>query len=420
VLAAAAALNPFRTPEARRLATLFGIVYFSQGMWYLPNQTITIVLKDRGLSAAEVALLFSITVIPWLLKPLYGLLSDFVPLFGRRRKSYFLLASALAAAAGLLLGTLESHTYAALAVLVTVMGFGLAFTDVLTDALMVQHGRTLGLTGAFQSVQWAAVYGASILVGVVGGYLAARRGLSPAFLVAACFPLVSFAMALAFVHEPRQARDAAAFRETWHAIRDAFRERTIWLVAGFVFFFVFSPSFGPALLYYQTDVLGFGQQFIGVLGAIGSAGAILGALTYAPLSRARRLRDLVNLSIGLAAAGTLVYLAYVGPAAAVVIDLVYGWTYMVGTLAILDLAAKSCPPRVEGTFFALLTAVYNGGVQIAQITGGLLYDALGYTPLVLISTAMTAVVWVLVPLVPIDAIEARARAAAARTAAAGG
>ena len=37
------------------------------------------------------------------------------------------------------------------------MGFGLAFTDVLTDALMVENGRGLGLTGAFQSVQWAAI-----------------------------------------------------------------------------------------------------------------------------------------------------------------------------------------------------------------------------------------------------------------------
>jgi hypothetical protein len=38
-------LNPFKTPDARRLALLFGVVYFAQGMWYLPNQTITIVLK---------------------------------------------------------------------------------------------------------------------------------------------------------------------------------------------------------------------------------------------------------------------------------------------------------------------------------------------------------------------------------------
>ncbi len=47
--------HPFQTPEARRFAILFAVVYLAQGMWYLPNQTITIVLKERGLSAGDVA-----------------------------------------------------------------------------------------------------------------------------------------------------------------------------------------------------------------------------------------------------------------------------------------------------------------------------------------------------------------------------
>src|SRR3989442_15431341 len=100
MLARLKGLLPFQTPEAQRLAVLFAIVYFSQGMWYLPIQTITVVLKDRGLSAGQVADFFAITIIPWLIKPVYGLLSDFVPLLGYRRKSYLLLTSATAALAG--------------------------------------------------------------------------------------------------------------------------------------------------------------------------------------------------------------------------------------------------------------------------------------------------------------------------------
>jgi hypothetical protein len=37
-----------------------------------------------ALSAAQTAWLFSITVIPYLIKPVYGLIPDFVLLFGRR------------------------------------------------------------------------------------------------------------------------------------------------------------------------------------------------------------------------------------------------------------------------------------------------------------------------------------------------
>jgi MFS family permease len=410
VPAALARLNPFRTPEARRLGVLFGVVYFAQGMWYLPNQPITVFLKDRGLSAGQVADFFLLATLPWLIKPAYGLLSDFVPLLGWRRKSYFLLATALASGAGFALALLGDHPYWPMAILFTLMGLGLAFTDVLTDALMVENGRPLGLTGAFQAVQWAAIYAASILVGVVGGYLAGARRLHLAFALAGAFPLVSLVMALLFVREQRARSEWAALRATGRAIREAARRREVWIVAGFIFFFNFSPSFGPAFLYYQTDTLRFSQEFIGILSSLGAVGYMLGAAIYAPLSRRYPLRRLIVWAIGAGVLSMLTYLGYTGPRSALVIDVVAGAVAMVTQLAFLDLAAKACPRRVEGTFFALLMSVFNGGTQLSQNVGGRLYDWVGYTPLIFISAGMTALAWLLVPLVNIDRIEAEARA----------
>ncbi len=411
MLARLARWHPFTTPEAQRLAVLFAIVYFAQGTWYLPNQAITIVLKDRGLGAGQVATFFAITAAPWLVKPLYGLLSDFVPLWGRRRKSYLLLTSGLATLAGLVLGLAAPHTYLWLAVLFTLMGLGLAFTDVMVDAVMVESGKALGLTGAFQSVQWAAIYGASVVVGLVGGYLAARRDLRLAFLLAAAFPLVSFLMGLVVIREPRAPADRAMAAATLSAVRQALGQRDLWVVAGFILFWVFSPSFGPALLYYQTDVLGFSQELIGGLTALTAVGSVAGAVCYAPLSRRVPLRRLIVAAIGLSALGTLAYLGYRGVWSAVAIELVYGAGLTVAQLAFLDLAAKACPARAEATFFALLMSVYNGGQELSRVTGGYLYDTIGFTPLVWISAGLTTLGWLLVPLVKIERIEARARAA---------
>lgn len=410
-------LHPFQTPEARRLAILFGIVYFSQGMWYLPNQTLTVVFKGQGLSAGQVATFFAITTVPWLIKPVYGLVSDFFPLFGRRRKSYFLATSALAAAAAFALAVTGRASYAWLAALFALMGLGLAFTDVLTDALMVEAGKPLGLTGAFQAVQWAAIYAASVAVGLVGGALAETQDLRLAFLIAGAFPLVSLLVATGFVEEPATGTGREGLQRTWEAVRVAVEDRTVWVVAGFILFWSFSPSFGPALLYYQTDVLGFSQRFIGVLSALGSAAAIAGAVVYAPLSRRIALRPLINVSIGLGVVGTLAYLGYRDAASAMVIDIVFGGVGMITQLAFLDLAAKACPRRVEATFFALLMSVLNGGAQGSQVIGGYLYDGLGYRPLIVISAACTALAWLLVPLVRIDRIEARAAAEAQAAAA---
>jgi predicted MFS family arabinose efflux permease len=404
------ALNPLKTADAKRLATLFAVVYFAQGMWSLPVQPMTIVLKERGLSATNVADFMLISTIPWLIKPLYGLLSDFVPLFGLHRKSYFLLSSSLASASGMVLAVLSEHGYWKLAFWYTAMGLGLAFTDVLTDAVMVENGRPRGLTGAFQSVQWASIYTASILVGLIGGYFAEQRNLHATFALAACFPLISLVMAALFIHETPSRADRGAFRDTWRAIRDAARGREIWLVSGLIFFFNFSPSFGPAFLYYQTDVLKFDQRFIGFLDSLASVGAIGGAIVYAPLSRRLRLKSIIVWVIGLSALATLGYLLYRGRTSAIAINLTFGVLSMITQLAFLDLAAKACPPHVEGTFFALLMSIFNAGTQLSTNVGGRLYDSVGFTPLVFISAAMTALAWVLVPLVKIDAIEARARA----------
>src|SRR6266542_3287182 len=213
-----AALEPFRNAEARRLALIFAVVYFAQGMWDLPIQPITFALKERfGYSATQVASFFSLITIPWLIKPAYGLLSDFVPLFGRRRKSYLMVNCALAAAGGLVLSLLPDYTPLRIVLLYTVMGFGLAFTDVMTDALMVENGKRMRLTGAFQSVQWASIYTALVLVGVSGGALTERRSLHLVFFLAALFPLLSFSMAVFAVREARVERQAGQFKETWAA-----------------------------------------------------------------------------------------------------------------------------------------------------------------------------------------------------------
>ncbi|HWP73331.1 MAG TPA: MFS transporter [Methylomirabilota bacterium] len=402
--------GPFSSPEARRLGLLFAIVYFAQGMVYLPDQVVSIVFKERGLTAGQLATFSWIITIPWFIKPVYGLLSDFVPIAGTRRRSYFLIMAALATVAAIAVSLMTGAPYWALAVIITLLWLGVGFTDVLTDALMVENGKPLGLTGTFQSVQWAALSASSILVGVAGGYLAEHRAFAAAFALVACFPLISLLMAWLVVQEPPARPNLEGLGETWAALRQATGRRDLWLVAGFIFFWAFSPSFGPAFFYYQTDTLHFSQTLIGALASLGAAASIAGAWVYARLARRIPLKRLIVWSIGAGTVGSLAYIAYGGVVSAAVITVIFGAVGMTTQLAFLDLAAKACPARAEATFFALLMSIYNLGTRSSEWTGANLYDWLGYTPLVLISTVFTAAAWLLVPLVPIDAIQAAAAA----------
>src|SRR5437667_11994334 len=94
-------LNPSKSADARRLAILFAVVYFSQGMYHVADQVLTLTLKERlGMSPSQVGKFGTIILLPLVIKPLYGMISDSFPLFVTRRKSYCTLASAPAALSG--------------------------------------------------------------------------------------------------------------------------------------------------------------------------------------------------------------------------------------------------------------------------------------------------------------------------------
>src|SRR5690242_5479516 len=96
-------MNERDRSEVRRLAVLFGVVYFAQGICQvvcLLNQPLSYFLrKHLGYTADHIAAFRYALMIPWMIKPAYGLISDFIPLGGYRRKSYLLLMNLVAAGA---------------------------------------------------------------------------------------------------------------------------------------------------------------------------------------------------------------------------------------------------------------------------------------------------------------------------------
>jgi BT1 family len=156
-----------RQPRAAGVAGayfFFAALYFVQSVGDptsgLVAQPVRSLLRSWGESPAALGALMALLAVPWTIKPVFGLLSDFVPLFGSRRRNYLLLANG-GAALSLLLLALTTMT--------------IALGDVMVDALMVEKGQPLGLTGRFQSIQWAAANAALLLTGVLGG----RRGKAP-------------------------------------------------------------------------------------------------------------------------------------------------------------------------------------------------------------------------------------------------
>lgn len=116
-------------------------IAFTQGILALADLAVNYLLKDDlGVGPAYAASLLSIISIPWIVKPLWGFISDLCPIFGLRRKPYLIFFSVLNVVCFLYLAT-GVYGLALCIVVLLVNQVGVAFCNVLGEALMVEMSQ---------------------------------------------------------------------------------------------------------------------------------------------------------------------------------------------------------------------------------------------------------------------------------------
>src|SRR5262245_50579702 len=195
------------------LGSLFGLLYFVQGIVEptdgLLSQPIKSLLRNWGYSAASTAWFIAALSVAWAIKPLYGLLTDFVPLAGSRRRSYLLLTTAVASISLTVVYVLPLNSERAVLLLLLLLptAVAIAFSDVVIDAMMIATGQPRGMTGRLQSIQWTSMYAATIVTGVAGGALSQWGMQQAGFLIAGLSCSISLFAVWFLVRERRQAAD---------------------------------------------------------------------------------------------------------------------------------------------------------------------------------------------------------------------
>jgi len=349
----------------------------------------------------------AIMALPWSLKPLLALLSDFLPLFGSRRRSYLLLATAAAAIGlgALYVAPLPTGERWLLLVLLFVPTLGIAFTDVLADALMIEVGKPRGLTGRLQSVQWFAAYFALLLSGVVGGYLTANDRHELAFLICSALWAASLVLTLLFVREQPHQASAADVRSTAAALRGAFAVPGLLTICAVSFLWDFNPLSYSVNYVHMTRTLGLSEQVFGNAFSLFSAGAMAATAGYALYCRRVGVPALLHAAIAAGIVGNVLYWWVTDAASYYIASTLVGFAYMTGSLILLDLAARLVPIPVAATVFAVIMALATLGASFGEALGGVLYDlaleqygaGAAYRLVLVLGTAMIASCWLWVP-----------------------
>jgi MFS family permease len=290
-----------------RFKWVIGTPYFVQGTSNLAEIPILYFIKfGLGMGDAGGQLFNSLRNIGWFIKPLWGWISDRVPLFGYRRKSWYVLMAGLALVFWALTAVLAAAGVRVPVVYLVSLNLAFAtyaFVDVVCDALMVTQGRRLKRVGGFVNFQWTTFAVALALSVLLGGWLQEKveqGAIEPwlIFLLTGLPPLVTAIVGLRNIEEPsvppaERPRLSDALRlparaellarmRSWPGRWRGFRRhnRPIWLLALFLFFWKFSPSIGYIERSYLIDERGFDALSFGVILSAGSIVFLLSILTY--------------------------------------------------------------------------------------------------------------------------------------------
>ncbi|KAL7459621.1 hypothetical protein ACHAWC_011456 [Mediolabrus comicus] len=412
------------TPDILAIAT----IYFVEGALGLARLAQTFLLKDElKLGPAELSATLGLLSLPWTIKPLYGFLSDGFPIGGYRRRPYLVLAgfvgfmSYMVLALGLGTGAGASSTDDAemsMTFTITIISLllssaSIALSDVVADGIVVQKTREAAqrgddpaIAGGLQSLCWGSAAIGALISAYFSGSLLETMSPRDVFRIASVLPLAVSAMSFLIQEEPvgRQKAnnesmqnqnedqtqiETAPVKEQILALWSALRQPNIYKPVLFLFLWKATPTSDGAMLYFMTNDIGFGPNFLGRARLVTAVSSLLGVWLYNQYLKRVPIKDVLlwtsiaSVPLGLT---QLLLISHYNrelgiPDGLFVLgdDVVLSILGEMAFLPTLVLAARLCPHGVEAVLFATLMSIYNGASTVGTEVGAALTKFLSVT-----------------------------------------
>lgn len=377
--------------------SVYGI---SQGLSMgLSRVTMQYYMKDeQKIQPSEAQISMGVVRFPWVVKPLWGLLTDVLPLFGYRRRPYFIFAGLLGVISMLILSIANGlHLVPAVLALMTGSA-GVAVADVTIDACITENsGSHPALASDMQSLCGLSSSIGALAGFIISGFLVHLVGSKGVFglltIPPALVVLVGLTIKESAVRNFSYSRVNEKFFDATRAMLTTLKSQHVWKPCLYMFL---SLSLGinihEGLFYWYTDGKGgplFSKEIVGSIYTIGALGSLCGVLLYQNKLKNRPYQDLLFWTQLLHCASGMLDLVlvlrlnlkfYIPDYLFVVFD--EGVSHMIARIKwmpLLVLSSKLCPTGIEGTFFALLMSIDQVGMLTSTWTGGFVLHILNVT-----------------------------------------
>ncbi len=367
-------------------------VYFVQGILGLARLAVSFFLKDElGLGPAEVSALMGIVAIPWMIKPLYGFISDGLPVFGYRRRPYLILSGFLGVASWITMATVVHQAWSA-TLAIALGSLSVALSDVIVDSIVVERarGEGVGTAGSLQSLCWGSSAVGGLITAYFSGLLLQHFNTQTIFLITAAFPLIVSGVAWLISESPiTEKHNWQAIRQQLGQLKSAITQKSIWLPTLFLFLWQAMPTAEASFFYFSTNELGFTPEFLGRVRLVTSFASIVGIWVFQRFLKTVPFRVIFGWSTAIASILGLSMLVLVTHANRAIgisdqwfslgDSLVLTVMGQIAFMPVLVLAARLCPPGVEATLFAMLMSIVNIAGLVSYELGAILTHWLGVT-----------------------------------------
>ncbi|PKU59482.1 putative folate-biopterin transporter 2 [Dendrobium catenatum] len=336
--------------------------------------------------------------IPWIVKPLWGLLTDVLPMAGYRRKPYFIFAGLLGVFSMLTL-SLHSKLHVVFALLAMTAGSAsVAIADVTIDACVAQNSiakpslaadmqSLCGLSASIGALIGFSLSG--ILVHVMGSQAVIGLLSIPCLLTVSVGILIKEPHTNSFAYNEVHKKFLQVGQSMWSTLKCP----QVWRPCVYMYItLALSLNIQEGMFYWYTNPKAgpaFSQETVGFIFSIGSIGSLLGVLLYQNLLKDFQFRSMlfwVQLLTSFVGMLDLVLVLRLNLKLGipdyffvVVDECVSQLIGRIKWMPLLVLSSKLCPSGIEGTFFALLMSIDNVGLLSSSWGGGLLLRLLNVT-----------------------------------------
>jgi len=340
-----------------RRSSFFIVLYFVQGVaiaYFTGFQKRY--LLAQGIEPDRIALLTSLVLLPFILKPFIGLVADSLAV---PRKLAIAAGLALAAAAfALALGVGPAQEFYFFASLMITASLGVAIFDTVADALAVDAFAD----SEFGELQSRMLMGKSIgliLFSVIFGVVIDRGGYGQVFLFLAAAMLVPLTVWRSV------GRVARKERFQWRAFR-AFTRGDVASLA--IYGVIYSiPSFGISGLFaYYVSAMGANATQVGWLESLKSVGAVGGAVAFPWLLQRFGFRRMAVMATLAAVVISVLAPWYASFVYLGVVVAIFGATWALRETVFTTLAMRLTDPAIAATMFSLLMAFSNLGTSLGE------------------------------------------------------